>query len=237
MAECYGYKMDEFEFDGRKAKVIIPENPNGKVGMKMEYFSAFPTVEKDLLKNGFHIIYVENENRWGLTSDLEAKADFIKFCAKKYSLEEKVVPIGLSCGGLFAIKFAALHPEMVSVLYLDAPVVNLLSCPCKLGVRLTAPNIQKEMFEALGLDLSTILSYRDHPLDKIPALIENKIPFVLVYGEADKVVYFEENGAVLLKMYENTGIDHIAFGKPGCDHHPHCLEDNSKVLEFILNHA
>ena len=40
----------------------------------------------------------------------------------------------MSCGGLCAINFAAKYPDLVSVLYLDAPVVNLLSCPMGFGV-------------------------------------------------------------------------------------------------------
>lgn len=48
------------------------------------------------------------------------------------------VLIGMSCGGLQAVKQAARHPGMVSLLYPDAPVINLLSCPFGLGDKGTA---------------------------------------------------------------------------------------------------
>ena len=40
----------------------------------------------------------------------------------------------MSCGGMHAVYIAAKYPEYVSLLYLDAPVLNLLSCPCGIGV-------------------------------------------------------------------------------------------------------
>ena len=240
MEKWNGFDIECFEFCGREAKIVFPHkgSANGKWMMKMEYFDAFPSLECELLNKGFHLAYIKNQNRWGLREDLELKDDFAGFICKKYNLEEKFVPIGMSCGGLFSIKFAALYPNRVSVMYLDAPVVNLLSCPCRLGGIKHEEMVKKsEMYEALNLDDSTVISYRDNPLDHIPSLIKNKIPFVLVYGDADKTVYFEENGKLLLDAYNNSGIDHVSFVKHGCDHHPHCLEDNTAVIDFIIKHA
>ena len=172
-------------------------------------------------------------NRWGRDEDLQRKADFVDFVSEKYNLSKKCVPVGLSCGGLFAIKFAGNYPDKVSVIYLDAPVVNILSCPCSMGANKNQPIPRKEMYDALGLDDITILSYRKHPLDYIPVLVENKIPVVMVYGDVDDVVPYNENGILVEQAYKNANLPIQIHVKHGCGHHPHCLEDNTEVLNFI----
>ena len=234
-----GFRCAEFEFDGKKAIVVFPEDSvkSGKWMLKTEYFNAFPALQIDLLKKGFHLAYIENTNRWGLRADLNRKAEFAGFIAEKYGLAEKCVPIGMSCGGLFAIKFASLYPQKVTLLYLDAPVVNLLSCPARLGIRYEQQIAPEEMYRALGLNASTLLSYRDHPLDHLPNLIRNRIPAMLVYGDSDRTVYFEENAALVEQAYAGTGIPFQSIIKHGGDHHPHGLPDNTPVVDFILKYA
>jgi len=130
--------------------------------------------------------------------------------------------VGMSCGGLHAIKTAASHPDMAACLYLDAPVLNLLSCPCCLGMEgATGAAMIPEMLDALGLTMSELICYREHPMDKIPALVENRIPVALVWGDADMTVPFAENGALLKAAYEKTDIPAYYLRKPGVEHHPH----------------
>ena len=142
----------------------------------------------------------------------------------------------MSCGGLIAIKFAAKYPELTACLYLDAPVLNYMSCPCGFGRGNALSANNDEILNALEISMPQLLAYRDMPLDKLPQLVENRIPVVLVAGDSDSVVPFEENGVFLQKAYENTGIDLEVYIKPGCDHHPHGLENVSPVVDFILNH-
>ena len=234
-----GFRCEEFEFEGKKAVVVFPDDSvkTGKWMFKTEYFGAFPELEIELLKKGFHLAFVANTNRWGLREDLERKARFADYITEKYGLEEKCVPIGMSCGGLFAIKFASLYPQKVTLLYLDAPVVNLLSCPARLGIKYEQQIAPEEMYKALGLNASTLLSYRDHPLDHLPNLIKNRIPAVLVYGDSDRTVYFGENAALVEQAYEGTEIPFKSIIKHGGDHHPHGLEDNTVVVDYILKNA
>lgn len=239
MTEWNGFRAETFTFMGRNAIVVFPPETvkTNKWLLKTEYFDAFPQTEIALAERGFHLAFLSNINRWGLKEDLDAKAAFADYLKETYGLADTCVPVGMSCGGLFAIKFAAAYPEKVSVLYLDAPVVNLLSCPCRLGIRKEEVVTKEEMYAALGLNDVTVLSYRDHPLDKLPVLIEKKIPAVLVYGDADSVVYPEENAALVIEAYRNTGIPFEVHVKPGGDHHPHGLEDPTEVIRFIEEHA
>ena len=105
-----------------------------------------------------------------------------------------------------AIKFAARYPKLVSCLYLDAPVLNYMSCPCGFGEGdpLSDDGIQ-EILDALKMkSISQLICYRDMPMDKIPELIKHKLPVVMVAGGSDRVVPYHENGLLLQKAYEES---------------------------------
>ena len=231
------FECEEFEFLGRAAKIIYPPKgtKNGKWMLKTEYFGAFPNLEVELLRRGYHLAYLKAKERCGTDPETAAKVEFIKYISEKYGLSKKCIPIGMSCGGLQAIKLAGMAPELISVLYLDAPVVNFMSWPMGLGncPIYTSEKVQREFLDAYGLTMTTLISFREHPLDKIPVLIKNRIPAVLVYGDSDLSVPFEENGKLVLDAYEKTDIPFAAFCKPGCGHHPHTLPDNTPIIEFF----
>ena len=152
---------------------------------------------------------------------------------KEYGLRKKCVPVGMSCGGMFAVKFAAKYPEYISALYIDAPVLNLLSCPSALGI--SRANMWDEFHEATGISMSELICSREHPMDKLPILIQNDIPVVMVYGKDDTVVPYCENGAILEKYYNEYGGKLLAIGKDGCNHHPHGLENPQPIVDFIIH--
>ena len=235
---CFeNFKSEEFTFQEHNAIVVLPncQKPRG-IAIKTEYWGAFPHTEEMLLENGFLLCFIKNDNRWGTDADLDRKAEFIKFIADKYGLPQKCVPVGMSCGGLFAIKFAAKYPELISCLYIDAPVLNYMSCPCGFGVGNPLSPTMDEILNALNVTMPELLAYRDMPLDKLPALIENRIPVIMVAGDSDQIVPYIENGAFLEKAYRETDIDFEVYLKDGCDHHPHGLEDPAPVIDFILKH-
>lgn len=232
VSDYYGYKCLNFEFMGKGAKLVCPNTAtNGNWALKTEYFDAFPDTQLELLARGWHIAYNENINRWAEPRDLERKADFVEFVSKEFSLSERCVPIGMSCGGMYAVKLAALIPEKIAGLYLDAPVINLLSCPCTLGV--AKISLYDEYFELTGRTISEMLSYRDHPFDKLPILLKNNIPILLVAGDSDGVVPYSENGILVEKYYKENGGNIQVFIKPGCDHHPHGLENYKMAADII----
>ena len=235
-----GFEYKEFIFDGQEAIVVIPDKKgeNPVLAVKTEYWNAFPETEIELLKKGFYLCFIKNENRWGADADLDRKAEFVKSVINEYGLSQKCVPVGMSCGGLIAIKFAAKYPELVSCIYVDAPVLNYMSCPCGFGIGDTCCEDFPEIFDSLGLkNISELICYTDMPMHKIPALVENKIPAVLVAGDADKTVPYEENGILLEKAYRENGVELEVFIKPDCAHHPHGLPDPKPIVDFILGHC
>lgn len=236
MDKWLNFKVDEFLFEGKKAIVICPETTekHRRWLMKAEYFTAFQNAEKALVEKGFHLAFLENTTRWCIDEDLHRRARFQEFVKEKYKLSNKCSMVGMSAGGLISVKYAALYPEKVSVLYLDAPVMNLLSCPLGLG---NGRDYKEEFYKHTGLSLIELLNYRDHPIDKKDILLKNNIPIILVCGDSDDVVPFEENGKVLYDYYiQNNGKIKLIL-KAGCGHHPHCLEYPEPITEFIEQYS
>jgi len=107
-----GFKCIDFEFDGLGAKVVVPNvTPNGLWALKTEYFNAFPAEETELLNRGWHIAFNVNHTRWAEPLDLERKAKFVDYVSERFDLSKKAALVGMSCGGLIAVKFAALIPK------------------------------------------------------------------------------------------------------------------------------
>ena len=239
--DYFGREAVEFEFDGRRAIVVLADEKvrTGKWLLKTEYFEAFPDTELHLVDRGYNIAYLDNLNRWGVDADMDAKADFAAFLRKEYGFEPKCVPVGMSCGGLHAVNLAARHPEMVSVMYLDAPLLDFLSYPLCLGEsKAYDENVWEELKAAYGFEKkSEVLHFRRHPLDNIPVLVQNRIPFIMLWGEIDTTLPYDENGMLLQKAYENTDIPHEIIMKPNCAHHPHGMADDSRVIEFIERYS
>jgi hypothetical protein len=59
---------------------------------------------------------------------------------------------------------------------------------------------------------------------------------VLVAGDSDRVVEFCRNGRRLCDALYSAGYDYMEIVKPGCDHHPHSVDDPTPVADFIASH-
>ena len=231
------FKRIDFIFEGRDAILVFPKEPNQNKNwlFKTEYFGAFPNFEIEMLNRGWHLAFIKNKTRWCLDEDLDLKKRFATYLQEEFGLYKKCVPVGMSCGGLIGTKFAAKYRECVSALYLDAPVLNLLSCPAGLGI---ADDSKFEEFtKATGMTMPELICYREHPIDKMHILLQNKIPIILVYGKADTVVPYAENGAILEKYYREQNGVIVSIGKEACEHHPHGLEDNSSIINFVEQYS
>ncbi len=232
-----GFKRIDFEFEGMAAILVFPQeaNENKNWLLKTEYFDAFPEYEIDMVKRGWHLAYLKNVTRWCLEEDLDRKRRFVDFMAKEYGLYKKCFPVGMSCGGMIAAKFAAKYPECVSAIYLDAPVMNLLSCPA--GIGKADDDMLDEFIGATGITLSELINYRNNPVDKMHKLLEANVPVIMVYGDSDDVVPYCENGEILEKFYRENGGIIECYGKEGCGHHPHSLADFTPIVDFALKYS
>ena len=229
------FKVKKFWFQEREAQIIYPDcEPNGKLILKTEYLTAFPNFECAMLEKGYTLCFVSHPTRWAPDSETKVLAEFVEFVAAELGMEPKVIAIGMSCGGLQAVRLAELYPHLISVLYLDAPVLNILSLAglgecCEPSI----PTFWRELVATYGFSKSTIINFRGSPIDKMEPLIENNIPIIMLYGNADKVVIYEENGKVLEEYYKANGGDLKVICKSMTGHHPHGLTDPTPIIEFV----
>lgn len=232
------FRTEDVPFQGRTGKILYPSCPsNGKLLLKTEYFGAFPTFEAEMLKRGYTLCFLPHPTRWAPDSETHIMAEFVRFVAGKLGFEPKCIPVGMSCGGLQAVRLAQLHPELVSVLYIDAPVLNLLSLAGLGAINPQfVPEFWGELVATYGFTKSTIVNFRRSPIDFLDVLIAEHIPIIMLYGDADDVVVYEENGKVLADYYAENGGDIKVICKPGCGHHPHCLDDPTPIIEFVEAH-
>ncbi|MBO5092305.1 MAG: alpha/beta fold hydrolase [Clostridia bacterium] len=229
----------EFEFKGKKCIALMNEDKtkrNGKTVLKTEYFGAFPALQNEMIKRGYTLLFIENRNRWGTPEQIEDQYEFILYASKELGIENKVFTIGMSCGGMMSILLAAKHPEVINALYIDAPVVNFLSCPARLG---NAPDVTDGMWEeferAWKMTKQELLTFRGHPIDYLDKLVENKIRVYMAYGDSDKTVPYEENGIALERKYKENGLESLIYidKKVGVDHHPHGPSDIDFAIKYL----
>ena len=229
----------EFEFKGKKCIALMNEDKtkrNGKTVLKTEYFGAFPALQNEMIKRGYTLLFIENRNRWGTPEQIEDQYEFILYASKELGIENKVFTIGMSCGGMMSILLAAKHPEVINALYIDAPVVNFLSCPARLG---NAPDLTDGMWaefeRAWKMTKQQLLTFRGHPIDYLDKLVENKIRIYMAYGDSDKTVPYEENGIALERKYKENGLEGLIYidKKVGVDHHPHGPSDIDFAIKYL----
>ena len=230
-----GFESKTFIFKERKATVVFPKGEaNGKILLKTEYLGAFPDFDIAMLEKGYHLINIEHFSRWAPDEETEIMASFVKYCAKEYKLNERCVMEGMSCGGLQAARLAQMYPELCAVLYLDAPVLNILSMVGLGEIKCDdIDSFWRELVATYGFNKSTVINFRKSPIDFMDVLIEHNIPVIMLYGNADNVVVYEENGKVLEDYYkENNGRIKV-ISRSMCGHHPHGLEDSSIIVDFV----
>ena len=217
----------KFQFDGRDAIVVRPDNPNGKWIWKTEFFDGFDKSEQALLGMGYTRVYYRVSDMYGSYHAVRLMHNFYLELMKRFDLNQKGALLGFSRGGLYAFNFALAYPEYVDKVYLDAPVLDLRTWPLP-------PRVEYfQMLDEYPLDAETLKTFKGHPVCNFEEYFKLGIPTMIVAGDADEAVPFEKNSALMIEYAENHGVDITYIIKPGCGHHPHGLEDNTPIIDFV----
>ena len=229
------FEAESFVFEERDAVIIRPNcEPNGHMLLKTEYLDAFPKFDTAMLERGYYLIFIHHRSRWAPDEETDIMARFVRHCAKRLGACERCILEGMSCGGLQAARFAERYPELAAVMYLDAPVLNLLSMAGLGECRdESVGSFWREISSTYRVSRSTIVNLRKSAIDDMQPLIDNRIPVIMLYGNADSVVIYEENGRVLEDFYRENGGVLKVISRSMCGHHPHGLDDPSVIIEFI----
>ena len=234
-----GYELIEDTFDGRQYLLLLPkEEAFGKPWVwRAEFFGGFDYVDMALVAQGWHVAYYKVSDMYGNPESIELMKKFHGFITKEYDLPDKADIFGFSRGGLYSVNYAAKYPEDISVVYLDAPVLDIRSWPGGIGIGLGAEKCWKECKECYNLDsVLSVVNFNDNPLDKIHVLAKNKTAVVICAGDSDRDVPYCENGEIFDREFRALGGDIMTIVKPGCDHHPHSIERPQPIVDFIVKH-
>ena len=135
------------------------------------------------------------------------------------------------------MNFAGTYPNLVSCIFLDAPVLNFSSYPGKLGNAACEEVWENEFALAYPqINRRNLLNFDGHPICKADVLVKHNIPILMLYGTEDQTVPYEENGKLLEEAYADTKlltIIPIAFR----GHHPHGMSqvaDNEMIVKYVV---
>ncbi len=233
-----GFEHRVFRLDGNEANVILPkaENANGKWIWRVEFLGSFDWVDIDMLNRGYALAYYSVSDMYGCPEAVEMMKKFHDFMTDDLGFSKKTIPEGFSRGGLYSFNFAIKYPDLVSVIYLDAPVLDIKSWPSGMGKAECCPKQYYECLYSYGLTEDTIRDFRGNPVDRADEFAALGIPLVLVAGDADIDVPYDENAEILAAAYRRAGTPMLYIVKPGCEHHPHSLSDPKELTDFMAQY-
>ena len=224
----------DFTVEGRDAIVVVPAQaaPGRPWICRPAFFDAFASVDKALLKEGWHVAYYDVTHLYGSPRAVRLFKAFYDYVVPAFSLPSKLTVEGFSRGGYFAFNWAAAHPETVASLYVDAPVCDMTSWPGR------GSELWGDFLAEWGLDDAEVdSSFRGNALSLLPAIAAAHIPVMAVVGGADTDVPYADNFRKVREAYQQMGGVVETICKPDCGHHPHSLEDPAPVVDFLKRYA
>jgi len=234
-----GYEQYDFEVGGRACRVVVPKQPaDGKLwSWRAVFWGHEPQTEIALLEHGYYLAFIECSDLLGSPENIRQRDKFYKFLTEQHGFSKKPVLIGMSRGGLCALRWAIANPDKVSCLYIDAPVCDFKSWPGGKGKSKGSSADWNQVLETYGLTEDEALQFSGNPVDAFQPLADRKVPILSVCGDADEAVPYEENTKIFAERYKSAGAPIEVILKPGVNHHPHSLKDPASIVEFILKNT
>jgi hypothetical protein len=238
ISEWRGGERHDFTCENRAAILVCPATPAaGRPWIwRMEFFDHEPQADAALLAKGWHVAWLDVQNQYGSPKALAAMDAFHRRMTLGRGLAGKVVLEGFSRGGLFSLGWAAKNPDKVSSIYNDAPVCDFLSWPLGSGKAKQSPADFARFLEAWNLTEAEACTGAASPVNHLEPLAKARIPLLHVVGDADEVVPYDENTALVEQRYAALGGEIKVIHKPGVKHHPHSLPDPAPIVDFVIGH-
>jgi len=232
--------VENFNIDGKAVTLKVPNQAApGKPWLWVgEFAGHLSSLEDGLVEKGWHVASVGVSNQFGSPGSMAVWEKLYDELHGKRGLSAKPALLGISRGGLYVNAWLRLHPDRASVLYLDNGVCDIRSWPG--GFQLTQKgNGSAEDWKAY----KSVFGYADdesaqaksiRPADGMLPAIKAGVFLISCHGTADHTVPYEDNAAVLVKLWqENSGRVKL-FPKQGGDHHPHGLPDPKPLIDLLL---
>lgn len=236
-------KVEKFQVAGADVTLKVPEKPAaGRPWLWVgEFAGHLRTLEDGLVERGWHVAYVRQVNRFGSPGSMKVWEALYDELHGARDLSPKPALLGISRGGLYVNAWTRLHPDRVSVLYLDNGVCDIRSWPG--GFQLErkgkgSPNDWKLYKAEFGFaDDAAALERSVRPDSGFAGAIKAGVTLISCHGTADQVVPHEDNAAKVVAFWKQAGGRVVLFPKEGGDHHPHGLPDPKPLIEAIAANA
>ena len=234
-----GFSRYDFEVDGKPVLVVVPDKAVAEKPWVWhgEFFGHKPEPDIELLKRGFHVVYMQIPNLFGSPQALKHWDAFYKLLTEEHGFAPRAAFVGVSRGGLYCYNWASANPDKVACIFGDAPVCDLHSWPAGAGKGTGNPDELKRILEVYDAANADELYARAlNPIDRLEPLAKANIPLLHVYGDADMGVPWEENTGIVADRYRKLGGQITLIAKPGVGH-VHGLDDPTPIIEFIEKHS
>lgn len=235
VSEWNGYTRYDYSVGDRDAIMVVPDNPapGNPWIWRPAFFDAFPSVDKALLEEGWHVGYYDVTHCNGCPQSLEWAKEFYDDALQRFALNPKCTIEGFSRGGFFCFAWAGKYPETLASIYVDAPVCNLSEWPGR-----SQPELWNEMLELWNArDEEVTSGFYGNAIHNVEAIVKAGIPIIAVVGGKDTDVPYEKHFKPVLEAIQSLGGVVELIMKPECGHHPHSLEDPEPVIDFLKRYA
>ncbi len=225
----------DFEIEGIQCVIVEPKVLPAKDRpwyWRARFFGAFPYVDMELLKRGWHVVNIDISELYG-SPEAMRRMDLLYSFMVQNGFAPKCALAGFSRGGLDSTNWTLRHPDRVQSLYLDNPVCDFKSWPGGKGSGPGSADGWRNCLSAWGLTEEEAMEFKGNPIDNLQLIADKKVPVLIACGDADEVVPAEENTMIVEKRLKEMGGNITVIYKPGAKHHPHSFEEPSQVIEFI----
>jgi len=234
VSEWNGFAKHDFVVDGKNATVVVPEKAlDGRPwAWRAEFFGAFPNADIELVKKGWHVVYLQVPDLYGSPKAMASWEKLYDVLVKDHGLHAKPAIIGLSRGALYALAWGVDHPDKTLLLYLDNGFCDPRSWPT--GVPKEKAGAWGGFLKAYDFkDDEEALGYKKYAIDRLEPLAKGKTPILLVFGDSDKTVPHLQHSEIVFKRYSALGCPVEKIVKKGSDHHPHGLPDPAPIVKYF----
>ena len=239
-----GFDRYDFEVDGRKVNVVVPKKAlSGRAWILNNWYGdPWEGTAAALLEKGLHYVSMDVNDMLGSPTSVKHWNALYDEMTSKYRFSKRVALQGISRGGLTVYNWASANPQKVACIYGDAPVCDFKSWPG--GGRRTdppgtgswRPDYWQKILTEYKLTEAQALAYKKNPVDSLESLARAGVPIFHVHGDADNVVPYAENTAIVEERYRKMGGEVTVVVKKGVGHE-HGLKDSTPIIDFIVRHV
>ena len=233
----YGYDCVDFDLKGHSCKIVKPKRVaiNHPWIWRARFWGHEPQADIVLLERGFCLVYCDVSELFGNDKAVRIWNEFYSRMINA-GLSRKVALEGMSRGAIYVYAWAVENPDKVACVYVDNPVLDLMSWP---GSQYRTSAASKNEWEIFKKDFQytsdeEALKFRGSPMYKVEQIVRGRYPMLIVCADEDEDVPPSENTIPFEQKVRAFHGNITVIHKPGFKHHPHSLPDPTPIADFIL---